>query len=255
MMSELTYDEKVALVTRVTLELAKFTHPFLSRVVGGIAAPQGGRALGSGVRVSAGGNPFLLTAASVVDAARSEQSVAFGGRDDGSPWVLESLDAVRVLPGTDVAALPLADHGGPCWPLPGTAEDEWALSEDFLFLHGYPLDPSTPNVGPGDISTTSFPFGSMRREDDLPDGMEPSQIAIDFDLANLRSSNGRTLEWMDPRQLFGAPLWRAGLARADAETWEPGRAQLVGIITQWRPEERLLIASRLFTGEGTLGLG
>ncbi len=253
-MSELTYNEKIALVTRVTLELAKFTHPFLSRVIGGVAAPQGGRAIGSGVRVVAGGKHFLLTAASVVDAARSEQPVAFGGRDDGSASVTESLDAVRVLSGTDVAAVPLADDDGLFWPLGGTTEEEWALSEDFLFLHGYPLDPSTPRIGPGDLSTTSFPFGSMRREDNLPDGMEPFQIAIDFDLANLRSSNGRTLEWMNPRQLFGAPLWRAGLARADAETWEPARAHLVGIITQWRPDERLLIASRLFTSEGTLGL-
>jgi hypothetical protein len=59
--------------------------------------------------------------------------------------------------------------------------------------------------------------------------------------------SGETLPGQRPRGAFGlsgSPIWRIGAAGRSIKDWSPACAQLVGIVTHWNEQERILIATR-----------
>ncbi len=85
----------------------------------------------------------------------------------------------------------------------------------------------------------------MRREDDLPDNMKPFQFAMDFDPANMFLGDEKTADWIDPHGLSGSAVWRIGASGQKVNTWKPEMSLLVGIVTAWRPDEKLLLATNV----------
>lgn len=45
--------------------------------------------------------------------------------------------------------------------------------------------------------------------------------------------------------LSGSPVWRIGAAGRSMKDWSPACAQLVGVVTHWNEQERILIATRV----------
>ena len=43
--------------------------------------------------------------------------------------------------------------------------------------------------------------------------------------------------------LSGSPVWRIGVSGQSSGEWKPSDSLLVGILTQWRPDEKVLIAT------------
>lgn len=105
--------------------------------------------------------------------------------------------------------------------------------------------------------------------DFLPaDFLQPHQFAINFwvqpdfitkDAANGHATERRYEDWSDvfrsgdtftgqrPRGasgLSGSPVWRIGAAGRSIKNWDTECAQLVGIVTHWNEEQRVLIATR-----------
>jgi hypothetical protein len=107
----------------------------------------------------------------------------------------------------DLAILPVDAEGVDDWPLSGAPCEDELLSADFLFLHGYPQAGEgffAPSRG---VVSTTFPYGAMRREDDLPGDLQSFQFALDFDPANFRSPDGTVVDWLNPDGLSG-PTFR-----------------------------------------------
>jgi hypothetical protein len=123
------------------------------------------------------------------------------------------------------------------------SEDE-RLSTDLLFLHGFPAVSSRFSAVDGGIVSRSFPYGVMLREDSLPVDIQGFQFAMDFDPENMLDPEGRRADWLEPSGLSGCPVWRIGASGRRADTWSPDRSLLVGVVTQWRSVERLLLATK-----------
>lgn len=117
------------------------------------------------------------------------------------------------------------------------------FDEDFLVAHGFP--DVTARFSPllKALMSQSLPYDVMKRRDDLPEDMKPFQFAMDFDPKNVRLLAGTGDPWPDPRGLSGSPIWRIGAAGRSIGEWSPDDAQLVGVMTQWRPDHHLLVAS------------
>jgi hypothetical protein len=73
--------------------------------------------------------------------------------------------------------------------------------------------------------------------------MAPYQFALDFDPANLLGPGGKPAEWLDPHGLSGSPVWRIGASGQKIDDWKPQLSQLVGVVTTWLPDEKLLFAT------------
>lgn len=243
-MDELTLEEKIAFVREATRQLALYTHPFLCQVIGVEAGGESGTLMGSGVRVVSGGKTCVLTAEHVVAAAKGYASVALSAGSENAPRQV-SLGGARFDREADLAVLPIDGEDLERWPLSATHCDEDLLSTDFLFVHGYPQAGSGFSELLRGLFSTTLPYGAMRREDDLPGDLESFQFALDFDPANFQSSAGGATDWINPHGLSGSPVWRIGVAGGTVAEWAPPQASLVGIITQWRPDAKLLIASKL----------
>ena len=112
------------------------------------------------------------------------------------------------------------------------------------------------------------------RSDLLPEGLlEDHQFAFDFspDVEYLEGPDGLTSHGVDAdwRELFvpgevqslpgqrpkgahglsGSPVWRIGASDGPIRDWTPSASHLVGIVTDWNPDHRILIAtsaSKLF---------
>ena len=48
---------------------------------------------------------------------------------------------------------------------------------------------------------------------------------------------------VDPHGLSGSPVWRIGVSGRSSRDWSPNDSLLVGIVTQWHPDEKVLIAT------------
>jgi hypothetical protein len=243
-MDELTLEEKIAFVREATRQMAVYTHPFLCQVIGVEPDGKSGTLVGSGVRVVSGGKTYVLTAEHVVAAAKGYASVALSAGGENAPRQA-SLGGARFDREADLAVLPVDGEDLERWPLSTTHCDEELLSTDFLFVHGYPGAGSGFSELLRGLFSTTLPYGAMRREDDLPSDLESFQLALDFDPANFQSTAGGVADWINPHGLSGSPIWRIGIADGTAIGWAPSQASLVGIVTQWRPDAKLLIASKL----------
>lgn len=242
-MTELDLEQKLAFVTRATRDMALHTFPFIATVAA-VESETSGFAVGSAVRVRDGSRRWVVTAAHVVDEAmRRTGRLAVAAVRGAAPVVLagepvrdHEADLCAFAVGTgfpDVAF----------WDLEERDDVDLNMSRDFLFVHGFPQTRGHFSPMLEALLTRSFPYGAMRREDDLPPDLATFQVALEFEAATLRGLDGEVAEPERPNGLSGSPVWRIGAAWGRASDWSPASCKLVGVLTQWRPKDELLVAS------------
>ena len=85
----------------------------------------------------------------------------------------------------------------------------------------------------------------MQRLENLPPNLQPFQFAVEYDPAGMVNEVGAAEDLVDPHGLSGSPVWRIGVSGRSSRDWKPCDCLLVGILTQWRPDEKVLIATSM----------
>lgn len=240
--------DKVKFVRSTIEPMALHTVPYIAGVAAVDDAGATGQHVGSALRFLLEGRRCLVSAAHVFEQARREGRVAAGAVRGESPFELCGAPD-RLDEALDVAAYflpPEYPHEGLAfWPDTRVDASEATLSTDYLFVHGFPGVRSYFSPALGGLAMRSLPYGVMLREDDLPADLTSFQFAIDFDPANMLGPDGQPAEWLDPHGLSGSPVWRIGASGQKIDAWKPELSLLVGIVTAWKPDERLLLATKV----------
>lgn len=245
--SPMEIDEKIRFVQSTIEPMAWHTHACIAGVVA-VENAEIGRHVGTGLRFSIAGRRVIVTAAHVIHEARRSERFAVTAVRGQPPFELHG-DPDRVDEERDVGAYFITDEypgdGIAFWPEERVDVTDEKLSTDYLFVHGFPERRSRFTPLLGGLVSQSFPYGVMLREDDLPANMEPFQFAMDFDPSNMFLQDGKPAEWLDPHGLSGSPVWRIGATGQKVDAWKPELAMLVGVVTAWRPDEKLLLATKV----------
>ncbi len=240
-------DDKIKFIRSTLNRMAWHTYPYISSIVG-VEDESSGQHVGSAVRVILHGHRAIVTAAHVIEQARSSYPrFALTAVRGGAPYELHGppahLDRER-----DLAAYFLPDdypdEGIAFWLADRADTEGDKLATDYLFVHGFPAVQSRFSGLAGGLLDRSLPYGVMQREDDLPADIAPFQFAMDFDPGNFQGQNGQSIEWVDPHGLSGSPVWRIGASGQPMNEWSPELCLAVGVVTQWRPDEKILVATR-----------
>lgn len=226
--------------------MADHTAPYIATLVG-VVDERTGRHMGSGLRCVLHGRRALVTAAHVVQEASSyPPGFAVSAGYGKTPFIVSG--SIHVDPTADVAVYYFPDtyptHAG-FWSEERVDPTSERLASDYLFLHGFPQARSGFIRLFEGIVSKSLPYGVMQRLDPPLPRLDPFQFAVAFDPTNMRQPDGSPADFIDPRGLSGSPVWRIGASGGSAETWAPELSRLVGVITQWRPDEKLLVASAI----------
>lgn len=239
--------EKIRFVQSTMAPMAWHTYPYIAGVVA-VEDAETGRHVGSALRIEAVGRHAILTAAHVIHEARARGRFAVTAVRGGPPFELQGAPD-RVDDNLDVAAYFLPpdypEDEIAFWPEGRVDPAEEALSTDYLFVHGFPDRRSLSSSLLGGLVKQSFPYGVMLRDDDLPPNMAPTQLAMDFDPANMFLPDGGQADWLDPHGLSGSPVWRIGASGQKVDAWKPELSLLVGVVTAWRPDEKLILATKI----------
>ena len=246
--------EKIRFAMATLKPMAMHTLPFVCQILG-TNDRRSGELFGSGFRCVLGGKKVIVSAAHVIPDGRSkfkELAVSIG--DGESPLILDDLCHD---PESDLSISRLSDgdlnRGSVSyWPEDRIDQSLDRLSTDYLFVHGFPRVRSRPLIIPGGsrVVSQSLPYGVMQRLDDLPDHLVAFQFAMDFEPENAETEGGEPESVLfegpiGPRGMSGSPVWRIGVSGGRAADWAPDCCKLVGIVTGWRPTEKLLIATKV----------
>ena len=241
----LSLPEKEAFVRGALSLMAQHTFGFTCSVIG-VSDPQMGRHYGSALRCMLNGRRAIVTALHVIQEAQKEPlglalSTGYGKRS----YVVHGT--VNIDPIADLAVYFLPDD------FPSPAESFWPsaridhsldkLATDYLFLHGFPGNASYPSLRLGGVVSKSLPYGAMQRLENLPSNLYPGQFAIEYDPIGMVNETGAAQDLVDPHGLSGSPVWRIGVSGCSSREWKPSDCLLVGFLTQWRPVEKVLIAT------------
>ena len=241
-------EEKIRFALSSVPRMAKYTLPYVASVIG-VTDKQGGEHVGSALRCMLGGRRTIVTALHVLEKALADryEAVAVSAGYGMPPFVIggqihfdhQADLAVYILP----EEYPQHDTIA-FWPearIDCTAE---RLSTDYLFFHGFPGERSYSSRLLTGVISKSLPYGVMQRVDDLPGNLEPCQFAMYFDPHGMRLDSGQPLDgFPDPHGLSGSPVWRIGASGRPAKDWIPDWSLLVGIVTQWRTGDEILVAT------------
>lgn len=248
--------EKIEFALGTIPRMARSTFPYLAQFFGGKDQVRG-EALGSGLFCRLGGRGAIVTARHVVLEGLGDDSayLAVSAAGEGTkPHVISG--PIRQDRLADLAILPVPDDFPNAvelsfWPEDRIDVDLQLLSTDFLFVHGYPgvRSQNYPLPIGARVASRSLPYGVMQRLDDLPDDLELHQFAVDFDITRCQAEQGSPEgELFDPHKgpggLSGSPVWRIGASGRKVADWSPAWAQLVGIVTGWNKQKRVLVATR-----------
>lgn len=244
-MSELGAEEKIAFVQRATREIAGHTFPFIASVAA-VESASSGFGIGTAIRIRDGARRWIVTAAHVIEQGlRTTGRIAVTAVRGEPPIELNSpsvtdreCDVCAYAVGVDFPDVAF-------WDLEARDEDPAAISRDFLVAHGFPQVRSRFSPGLDALVARSLPYGAMSREEALPDDVAPHQFALEFAASTLKTVDGDVAEAERPNGLSGSGVWRIGATGGSASAWSPGRCRLVGILTQWRPRDEILVATRI----------
>jgi hypothetical protein len=241
----LSLPEKEAFVRDALTAMAQHTFGSICSVIG-VSDPAIGRHYGSALRCKLNGQRAILTAFHVIEDAKKEPfGLAISTGYGEPPYVIHG--AVKIDPFADMAVYFLPnDYSGPdaaFWPSARIDRSLDTLATDYLFLHGFPGKTSCPSRLLGGVVSKSLPYGAMQRVENLPSNLQPFQFAIEYDPAGMVNETGAAQDLVDPRGLSGSPVWRIGVSGRSSNEWKPSDSLLVGILTQWCPTEKVLIAT------------
>lgn len=241
--------DPVEFVKGTVSPMAHYTFPYITGIVGVIDANEGEH-VGTGFRCVFGGRRCLITAKHVIDEANSySMGPAFVAQRGAPPVPLLRTPDIA-LSSVDLAVYFLPDatdtEDARFWPearIDMSAENRAA---DYLFIHGFPGERA--RFAFGDLHKESLPYGVMERDDDLPLDKRAEEFAVDYDYKNmlLETTGGAVGDLVEhrlgPPGLSGSPVWRIGARRIAPEQWSPERCQLVGVVTRWNHDKKVLLA-------------
>jgi hypothetical protein len=243
--SVLSLPEKEAFVRGALPAMARHTFGSICSVIG-VFDSDLGQHCGSALRCMLDGRRAILTALHVMEEARrAPLGLGFSTSYGEPPYVVRG--AIHVDPIADLAVYFLpTDY--PCpeekfWP---SARIDHSLDKsgtDYLFVHGFPGSASHASRLLGGVFSKALPYGAMQRLDNLPPYLQHFQFAIDYDPVRMTNEIGAPQDIVDPHGLSGSPVWRIGVRGRSSRDWKPDDSLLVGILTQWRPIEKVLIAT------------
>jgi hypothetical protein len=241
----LSLPEKEAFIQGALAQMAPYTSGFICSVLG-VCDPNLGRHYGTALRCKLNGRRAILTALHVIEDARKEPlgialTTGYGRR----PYVVHG--AVNIDPIADLAVYFLPDDY-PCpdesfWPSVRVDRSLDRLATDYLFLHGFPGRASYPSRLLGGVALTSLPYGAMQRLENLPPDLQPFQFALEYDPDGMVDETGAARDLVHPDGLSGSPVWRIGVSGRRSREWKPSDSLLVGILTHWRLDVKVLIAT------------
>ncbi len=243
----LSLREKEDFVRRALPAMAQYTFGFVCRVIG-IPGPQLGRHWGTGLRCILSGRRAIVTAFHVIAAARNEPNgFAISTGPGEAPYIVHG--DVNIDPVADLAIYFLPDDypDKAFWPSTRIENSLDRLDTDYLFLHGFPGATSYPSRLLGGIVSRSLPYGAMRRLENLPPDLQPFQFAVEYDPIGMMNTAGLAQDVTDPSGLSGSPVWRIGVGGRSSRDWKPDDSLLVGVLTQWRSNEKVLVATSTAT--------
>jgi hypothetical protein len=224
--------------------MAEYTFPYVTSVVG-ILDETEGQQVGSGLLCVLEGRRCVVTAYHVVlEAKQCAMGAGFVSRRGAPPLPLDDVPflasssfdlAVFFLRDRDVTDLRLF------WPENRVDVVAERRSTDYLFMHGFPGERSRFSFGA--LHNRSLPYGVMERDDDLPDSMRACEFAMDYDPRFLLREAGGNADLVLPFGLSGSPVWRIGAREGSLDQWTPAASLLVGIVTRWNADKRVLLAT------------
>jgi hypothetical protein len=192
------------------------------------------------------GERAIMTALHVIDEAKEEPlRLALSTGYGKPPYIVHG--PVKIDPIGDLAIYFLpADYPSPgesFWPSARIERSLDNLATDYLFLHGFPGKRSYPSHLLGGVVSKSLPYGAMQRLEKLPTNLAPFQFAVEYDPIGMVTETGAAQDLVDPHGLSGSPVWRIGVSGRSSSEWGPSDSLLVGIVTRWCPDEKVLIAT------------
>jgi len=223
------------------LDAVRNAFPVVCAIVG-IESEREGRHVGSAFRVSAGRKRLLVTAKHVIDEARSAPlGAGFVERRGEAPArLLDGPHAMSDAADLAVFVLEEVDDASPVLFRASLFDvDHAARSHDYLFVHGFPGERARFLFG--ESHHRSLPYGVMERDDDLPADTKPFEFAMDYDPKNISSDATLVM----PPGLSGSPVWRVGAYRHKPEEWSPSASRLVGVVTRYNHDKRVLLATEI----------
>jgi hypothetical protein len=241
----LSLQEKEAFILGVLSGMAQHTFGFICSVMG-VSDLTMGRHYGSALRCKLNGQRAILTALHVIEKAKKESlRLALSTGYGEPPYIVHG--AVNIDSIADLAVYFLPDDY-PClderfWPSARIDHSLDKLATDYLFLHGFPGKTSYPSRLLGGVVSKSLPYGAMQRLENLPPNLQPFQFAVEYDPVGMMNETGAAQDLVDPHGLSGSPVWRIGVSGRASLDWNPNDSLLVGVLTQWRPDEKVLIAT------------
>ena len=236
--------DPIEFVKRTIAPMATFTFPYVTSIVGIVSSSEGEH-VGSALRCVLEGRPTLVTAKHVVDQARQAALGAGYAAVRGQPPTRLPSVPSFADPASDLAGFvldqPPSGEGIAWWAEDLIDADKQARAHDYLFVHGFPG--VRARFAFGGLHRNSLPYGVMERDDDLPADVRADEFAMDYDPNNMLLTSGTTADFADPRGLSGSGVFRIGAYREAPDKWRPENARLVGIVTRWNPDKRVLLAT------------
>ncbi|MEP7121660.1 MAG: hypothetical protein ABJE95_12145 [Byssovorax sp.] len=236
--------DKIEFIQSTIEPMAWHTHPHIAGVVA-MQDAQTGWHVGSALRLSLAGRRCFVTAAHVMKAAREHAPFGVTAVRGQIPYTLQGPPD-RVDDVMNIASYFLPDNypdeGLSFWPSERIDTTGEKLSSDYLFVHGFPGALAQFSAPAGSLLKRSLPYGVMLRDDDLPNDMAPCEFAMDFDPANMVSADAAGVQSFAPYGLSGSPVWRIGASGLKANAWMPELSMLVGFVTAWQEDKKLLRA-------------
>lgn len=241
-------EDAIRFVAGTVQPMAEHTFSFISSIIG-IERENEGVHIGTAFRLAVGHRKALVTALHVFEDARAARlgagyTIARGGPPARLPETPALSDvktdlAVFFLPEAQSA---VSEDAG-FWPAESCDPNRMAREHDYLFLHGFPGEQARFVFG--GLHRRSLPYGVMERDDDLPLDAAAHEFAMDYDPNNMRLPNGGQASLVLPPGLSGSPVWRIGAYQRDAKFWTPTDAMLVGIVSRWNHEKKVLLATNV----------
>lgn len=242
---EATLEEKILFLQKATQSMATHTSTCVHSIIA-IESNEAGFFLGSGVIVGTDQKQWVVTAGHVLEEGQRQARRLGVSLRSGEP-PCEITSAPRFSEDSDVAVIetPVLVTPPQYWPISLVDTTQDALLRDALFVHGYPAKRAYFSALLGGLKCSSLPYGVMLRDEDVPADIKDWQFAMDFDPANFRATTEEMAEWIDPHGLSGSPVWRMGARGLRIGEWTSDNSMLVGIVTQWRPDDKLIVATRI----------
>ena len=213
------------------------------RVVG-VKSIDEGELVGTGTFLRLRGNPYLLTAEHVAAREPRYQMLGFASGERSRPQrFLHPFSAITAPSDLAVARVEDSQMNESAAIDSGRfANSTNALRGDLLFLNGFPGTKSRFSGIAGGL--VSAPIGIATVEGLCTKVWFNPRIhfALDYDPAEWVDESGKKVDPPDPHGMSGSLIWRSKLAKPSA--WSFASAEIVGVVTQWVPDQKVLVATR-----------